>query len=333
MTTVSAMTSRPGELGAAHTEFDLGDHLQLEQHVWLTEQGAEDTLTGHVLTVNGTAHTALALLVDGGRFAELADRYAAAFAIDRNTARTDLRAVATALDAAALLVVTPSRLRRLHPATLLPAVQRMVTLEWFHPPARRYPPTLRGLLAGTIRSARVTLWGSSVAGLLLLAMLIAVSRSPSSPEGGVITAEELTRALSFAASPLLLAAVLLMQLAAHEGGHMLTAQRCGAHAFLVIRGLRIYVAHDAHEPRLVRRIAVIGPVGGVLAALTTAAVLPLSPLPPMVILAVAAMALPHLWSLLPWSSDGRAIWSTTTMSPQAAGPGANGPDVPAAVAS
>ena len=332
MTAVTAMTSRPASLGAAHTEFDLGDHLQLERHVQLTEQGAQDTLTGRALTVNGTAHTALALLVDGGSYAELADRYAEAFAIDTHTARGDLRAVATALDAAALLVVSPSRLGRMHPATLLPAAQRLATLEWFQPPARRYPATLRGLLAGTARSARVTLWGSSIAGLLLLTMLIAVSRSAASLEGGVLTAEELRRAFSFAASPVLLASVLLVQLAAHEGGHLLTARCHGANAFLVTRGMRIYVAHDAHEPRLVRRIAVVGPVGGVLAALLTAGVLPLSLLPPMVVLAVAAMALPHLFSLMPWSSDGRAIWASATASPRSTGsPGPGSDAAPAAV--
>ena len=331
MTAVTAMTGRPATLGAAHTEFDLGDHLQLERHVHLTEQGAQDTLTGRALTVNATAHTVLALLADGGRYGELADRYAEAFVLDASTARSEVRAVATALDAAALLVVTPSRLGRLHPSTLLPAAQRVATLEWFQPPARRYPATLRGLLTGTARSARVTLWGSSIAGLLLLCMLIAVSRSAVSLEGAVLTTEELERAFSFAASPVLLAAVLLAQLAAHEGGHLLTARRSGANAFLVTRGMRIYVAHDAHEPRLVRRIAVVGPLGGVLAALLTAAVLPLSPLPPMVVLAVAAMALPHLWSLLPWSSDGRAIWARPTAGPSAGPPGRGSHVAPAAV--
>jgi len=298
-------------IGPAYRGFDLADLVQLEPHVEMTGDGAIDQLSGRHIQMNETGRAVLELLARGGRVGRIVELFASQFDVDHHTAKQDVAAVLTTLDAAALLRTRPSVPRRLHPALLGETAKRLLALEWFHPPARRYPPTTRGLFAATLRSARLTLVTAAAAATTLLGLLHLVARAPESLQGSVVVRDEIDRALTFAVLPLVLAVLLVLQIAAHEGAHLGCARRCGAAAFVVVRGLRIYVVHDETDPATGRLIALVGPLAGVGITLATLITLSLTAAPELLVVAVATTLVPHLWSALPWSSDGRIIWNAS----------------------
>lgn len=226
-------TMQPASTG--HKGFDLSDWMMLEEHVLIGEEGACDSLTGRHLLANETAQSMLRMLADGGVLRDLIRRHAERYAIGVSEAERDVRRIIERLDAVALLVTYPARVRRLHPILLVPAAVRVAKLEWFDPPARRYPPTVAGLIRGTARACRASIIGGLMAsiGLLALFIFLTLTDAPALAERMVLVGVNETVLLT--ALPLLLALCLTLQLAAHEGGHLMLARHYGASSFMVVR--------------------------------------------------------------------------------------------------
>lgn len=285
------------------------DHLRLTEHVTVNEDQVIDSLTGRHLRINGSARIALRLIAAGGTFNEITGSYGSAFGIGPDVARRDVRTIATSLDTMSMLVLTPHLPTRLRPSALWGSVDRLIRLEWDTPSARRYPGTLAGLLRAVTRSGRWSLLGATVSALLLLAVLLGFSTGADTPGGTLLTYGEIGNSALYALTPLLINMLLLGQLAAHEAGHLLAATRYRTVNYVAVRGLRLYVAHGELRPGPTRLIALAGPIGGVLGTAATAAAGLLIGLGPLVSGLLAAMSVPHLWSLTPWSSDGKYIWA------------------------
>jgi hypothetical protein len=113
----------------------------------------------------------------------------------------------------------------------------------------------------------------------------------------------------YAAFPLFFVAVQILLLWAHEAGHLLVLRRVGVtDHYLATRGLSIGIAHSGASPRDSRFVAVAGPgTAIVLCGLIAAVCVGLGATGSA--LFVGACGLLHGYSLLPWTSDGRMLWS------------------------
>lgn len=286
----------------------LDDVVGLDAHVAIENDHLRDLLTGRAHPVNGTAHHIVRQLRTGADLRQVVDSYQSAFGLDVDTALRDVLAVLESCDSAALLVVRRNWSTRLRPWSLYLSTKTALSLGWGRPPARRAPATFWGLAMAVARSSRAGAISAVIAGIALAGVLFAVN--PSSLSGPATL-----KVLLYCATPVGVYLVMAVQFGAHEGGHLLAARGLGHVSYLTTRGLQMSLAHASTRDSGDRMIALAGPVCGLLAAAVCVAIGVLAGLPPMFSTLMAGLGVPHVWSLTPWSTDGRMVWGRARINP------------------
>ena len=186
-------------------------------------------------------------------------------------------------------------------SNLLPTLtRRYILLDWPRPPARRFRPQL-GPLAWACVVANS--WGLAAAGVMSL-LLYAILLSHGVLESGS------PEKLAYAAAPLALFATLLLQLFFHEAGHLLALRRWGKGLpyYVILRGIRVSIAHAGLPAEQARKVALAGPLAGFGAGILLALlVMPVPQLESLAMLFILT-ALLQLLSCLPWTADGKMMW-------------------------
>ncbi|MEW1724229.1 PqqD family peptide modification chaperone [Streptomyces sp. NPDC093109] len=288
----------------AQLDIDLRDTATLAPGVRCSDGSLHDGLTDSAVKVNPTASKLIGWL-DGHRtLREVSELGAAQWSVPEDSIAEDLVELVITLDRNGLLTIHRAWQPRVHPIAMAGWIGRWLTLDWPLPPSRRVEPRLSKILVAQLLASRwLLLWG----GLISAFMVALIATSGASEVRG-------TSVYLYAAGPPLLLVSALLTVAFHEYGHTV-AMRTGSDAppcFVIVRGSRIAVAHRPMEPAAEKRVAFCGPVAGLLLlGMLTAiclALLPSAVVWPMTALVGAA----HAWSLLPWSADGRILWSRSS---------------------
>lgn len=276
------------------------DRVVLAQGVVLSGTVLEDLPSHRSLTLNGSA-AAFVSLFDGKRsLEETAAVVADANDWDRQQLTNDLAELVDELDRQTVVRIHRPVRSYLTSNLLVTLTRRYILLDWPRPPARRYRPQL-GLLAWSC--VRANSWGllaSALMSILLFGILLSHGVLDSgSPEK-----------LGYAATPLALFATLLLQLFFHEAGHMLALRWWGQdHPFYVIvRGIRVSIAHAGLSPEQARKVAFAGPVAGFAVGTLLAVVALLVPQLESLAVLLGVTSLLQLLSCLPWTADGKMMW-------------------------
>ncbi|MBT2513389.1 PqqD family protein [Arthrobacter sp. ISL-30] len=259
-----------------------------------------DQLTGTRLSLNGPAVQLLAA-VDGKTSVEdCASLIAAEHGWDSTRVTNDFAAVIDNLERYSLLHIRRSFLSRLQRQNIITALSRLLSLDWPRPPLRRYPPNLLSL---TLACLRATRWGL-LAGMIvscLLALVFTMQGLGQTANGWK---------LAYAFLPFILFLALVSHIIFHEAGHLAAMNLLAPQSskYVLVRGLRISVAHSSLGPTTERAVAVAGPLAGLAGAqfigLALLAVPEMSAVAPVINLS----GFLHLYSFCPWTADGRMIW-------------------------
>lgn len=276
------------------------DKVALSKGVVLAGTVLEDVPSNRSLKLNETA-AAFVALFDGKRnLQDMAAAVADANQWDRQQLTNDLAELVDELDRQTVVEIHRP-IRSYFTSTLLPTLTtRYLLLDWPRPPARRYTPRL-GLLAWTCVLANI--WGL-MASALMSALIFGILVSH-----GVLESDNPGKA-SYAIVPLALFATLLLQLFFHEAGHMVALRWWGKDRpyYIILRGIRVSIAHAGLPEEQARKVAIAGPIAGFIPGILLAAlVLPFPQLESLAVLFVFTSLL-QLLSFLPWTADGKMIW-------------------------
>lgn len=285
------------------TEFDVGvlvnddDVVALADGVALVDGELYDALRHGGIELNASAQFICEQISSPRRVGAVAEALATRYSISFEQSAADTRALCCELDRDGMLTLRRPLMARVHPARMKEAAIRVFTLGWGVPPAHRYRNTPLGFVGAVTRAT----WPLLLGGILCTAFIVglmAVVWSPGATASNV--------RLDTAFYPLWGVLLLVFLLSVHEGAHAMVARNLAGAPFLTVRGTKIAVSHRARSAEQVRRIAAAGP----LAALTVGFAVTgwLAPFDAVASALAALAALPHLWSLLPWSADGDHIW-------------------------
>lgn len=282
---------------------DLSDWVILGAGVHCKEDRIEDEFSGRSYPFTGVGHFVLTRLQAGSTFHSLTESVVAEFGVEEDLARRDLSKLIRHADSLALLRIRrPLKSRLRHWLTIL-------LLGRFGspgpPPGRRYPPTPLGVVRASSRAILPFLVLGVVIGLYYI-LLVAGKDPFESVDDGTM----LQLALDVLEGIALLA-VVGCSIVIHELGHVAALRHFRVRLRLVVtRGLRVTLRHDTAPSTPTRRvIALSGPVAAaaVAAALAAAATALSAPIFGQAALAIGVMHLAG--GLLPFSADGRALWS------------------------
>lgn len=284
------------------TPIDLedADRVSLASGVGVMASSLVDRQTDREIYVNDSAARCLARL-DGSRsVAQVAHETAEEYDVDEETARRDLRDLITALDRHALVVVRKSLRGRLTVPALTANVLGHLRLDWFDQPARRYAPTCPSLVLAVLRSGRSGFAGACLTSIVLFLVLLPGAGSGSRSAGELAL---------FATVPAILYAILIVQLFAHEAGHLLVLRRLtSATYYIAVRGLALSVAHTGAGPSERRVVALAGPLCGVASGVLMTAIALGAGVGATEALLPLLLSLAHVYSLMPWAADGSMIF-------------------------
>ncbi len=276
------------------------DRVRLAHDVVLTSDAMEDRATGRRIELVGAAREFVDALESEESLAHARERLVRTHGWDADVVWRDLLRFVDDLDQHALVQVTHDRSAMLRPGVLALRLHRWLTLDWSRPPATRWPATIPRVVLAVVRSNALGTTAAVVLSAILL--LVLVEQGVAGPDG--------TGKLAMAAVPVALFAVLLLGMAAHESGHLVALR---AHApdrpyFVVVRGLRVSIAHAGLDPRRKAVVALAGPLLGVVATACVALAVATVPSWRGLAMPIALTGLLHLYSLMPWAADGRMIW-------------------------
>lgn len=276
------------------------DRVSLASGVGVEGSSLLDRQTDREMHINDSAARCLARL-DGSRsVAQVAHETAEAYDVDEETARRDLRELITALDRHALVVVHKSLRSRLTMPALTANVVGHLRLDWLDQPARRYAPTCTSLVRAVLRSGR---WGFVGACLTSIALFLVLLPNAGS---GARSVGELAL---FATIPAILYAILVVQLFAHEAGHLLALRRlASATHYIAVRGVALSVAHTGATPSDRRLVALAGPLCGVGSGMMMTAIALGVGVGATEALLPLLLSMAHVYSLMPWAADGGMIF-------------------------
>ena len=293
---------------ATRVDLDINDRVALAPGVHLCEGRLRDGLTSRDHAVNESAAQFLAQLDGTFTVKQIATATAARCDVDVEMAQTDLVDLVAALDRHALVVVSKSTRYRLAPVALLLSALAYMRLDWPQQPARRFAPTLPSLVRAALRSSRWGLVGALVTSLALFVVLLPLAQSGYRSVGAL---------LLYAAIPTVLYAALVLQMLAHEAGHLLALRRLssGTH-YIAVRGVRLSVAYTGASVRQRRVIALAGPAAGLGCGLVMAAGALLLGLSTTEASLPCLLGIAHVYSLMPWAADGAMIFARSSDAPE-----------------
>lgn len=286
---------------ANEIDLDVHDRVRLAAGVSISSDHLRDDMTGRKIAINRSAFDLISQF-DGTRtLKDVATAHARRYGVDPERVQADLRGIVTALDRHALLVIRKSLRHRLAPLLLVGQLLMYLRLDWPRQPARRFPPTVQCLIRAAVRSSRWGLVGACITSLCLFGVLLPLVYA----ERRSIEAVAL-----YASIPLLLYSALILQMIAHEAGHLVALRRmCGTTYYIAVRGIRLSIAHAGAGFAQRRLIAMAGPAAGFASGLAmggmalavgrslTEASIPL------------LLAAAHIYSLMPWAADGAMLFT------------------------
>lgn len=288
-------------------DIDCHDTLRLARGLEWEDMGARLTdawLDVCVAVGSSTAVVLHRLSTQPSTIVELGRCLSTRFEIDEQSAIRDVRRLLRQLDDRAMLAARRSVRTRLLPTSLLADTVALLSLQPRRKVATRYPMSLGGVWAATVRQA-----AGPMAVLLVMAFgfgLMLVSQLPSNEMQGAVEAAGVLPLLGF---------VHVLLLLAHEGGHVLALVLTGCRTGLVARrGLRLGVVYPrgcSNHPRLV---AGAGPLLAAFLSLPIAWVgMHVEAMPIAGLRVAAIVGVTHLFSLGPWTADGRTLWGRATL--------------------
>lgn len=289
----------------AQDDLDLwpSDVVAFNRGVVLEGHFVIDQLTGNRLPVNDSAALLLAAVDGKASLQHCAFLVAAENGWESDEVLNDFAAVIDALERSSLVHIRRSFTSRLHRENAIAAVGRIVSLDWPRPAVRRYAPSLWSL---TIACLRATRWGLLAGFIVSCAMAIIFLTQGLGHNGD-------SWKLAYASIPFLLFTALVGHIIFHEAGHLaaMNVLAPGRSKYVLVRGLRVSVAHASLGTRTKRSVALAGPLAGLAGAqligIAFLSIPPLAPIAPVVNLSGVL----HLYSLFPWTADGRMIWKKT----------------------
>lgn len=276
------------------------DLLTLSDGLVVAEGALLDTATGRVMAANGVGKMCVDALSQGASYEDIREEISEQFPdVEEERVRRDVLAFLVTLDRQAYLRVHKNWKARLRWRALLERGRRYLALDWPLQPARRHPSTLRGLMAASLRVSRVALFAALV---LSVGLALVVSAGPPWIPGSGLPPV-------YAGWPLMFGLAQVLLLWTHELGHMLVLRRVGVRdQYLATRGLSIGIAHAGLGTSASRLVAVAGP-GAVIVVAGLLALVSVAIGASGTALFLLACALLHAYSLVPWASDGRMLWS------------------------
>lgn len=263
-----------------------------------------DHLTGRRLTLNESATMLLSTIDGKSSLEECALRAAETTGWDWKTLINDLSAIVDHLERSSLVHIRRSLWSRLQPENLISAVGRFATLNWRRPHVRRYVPTAWALTVACLRAMR---WGL-LAGVLISGIMALVFFGQGLGQNGD------GWKFAYAFLPFLLFLCLVGHIIIHEAGHLVAMNILAPRhsKYVVVRGLRVSVAHAPLGTGIRRRVAIAGPLAGLFGAQIIGFACFFVPALTAVAPIVNLSGLLHLYSLSPWTADGRMIWKGAT---------------------
>lgn len=276
------------------------DLLSLADGLVLGDGAVLDTATGRVMAANGVGQLCVQALANGATYEDIRRDLSERFpGVEEERVRRDVLAFLVTLDRQAHLLVYKNWRARLHWRWLLGRARRYLGLDWPLQPAKRHPATLRGLMAASFRVSRVALFAAFA---LSVGLALVVSAGPPWLPGSGMPPV-------YAAWPMMFGLAQVLLLWTHELGHLLVLRRVGVRdQYLATRGLSIGIAHAGVGTSASRLVAVAGP-GAVIAVAGLLALVSVAIGATGTALFLLACALLHAYSLVPWASDGRMLWS------------------------
>ena len=254
--------------------------------------------------LNTTAGVVLARVAetDGTSVADLVKTVTCAFDVDVATASADVKKLVTELNSQALVNLDGSLRARLRTGWVR---------DEFWAVLAGTPPTLPTVRTSASVPRLVAAMLSRLAAPLAIAiMLVMTVMSVGIVKFGAPDASDVLTV----SAPLVVLLFFASSTIGHEVAHLLVVRLTNGHPLHVLAALGS--ARLVYQPRgrTSRAVAIAGPIAGLLTLGATMALVlwlfersHVSFTLPM-LLGLAA-ALPHLWSLLPWSADGRQIWA------------------------
>lgn len=286
-------------------DLELVDRVALYPGVSLenTKRTLVDSTTGGCLILNSTGVEICEELREGATVSDVVDSLATNHAIPIGLASRDVTALVAELNLRGLLSIRSSWPARFTRLSLQARWFHLMEGELLRAPLARRPPTLFNLVIATAPTMiSLILMSSAVAVLLITAGSAALGAANAST--GLTTALPVIFALQFWAG-----------LVAHEAGHLLATRLAkGATAFFwASRPTSVALRFGAATAREERAVLLTGPLSGIGACIvaTFAVWVTASRLHAPTSIAVVAFfatVAPHVWSLSPWSADGKGIW-------------------------
>jgi hypothetical protein len=279
--------------------------IALPPGVTLTSAGLHDPVLSHTFRLNNSGHAVVAGLATGRCVGDQAAHIAAQFGLDRHRVEDDIATLIGELNGRSLVnVSTPRRLP--HPPNMLTRAGRAAAATAIltglandgRSRNRRFGSGVRGLLA-SLRT--LSLLALIVGGLASGGILVAVASEPHQTLAA-------STVLYSCLLPALSALVLVVSVLAHELGHLTCLRALGHRRTAAIaHGWTVSIAHDSLD-RGRRLVAFAGPATAVLVCAAIAASTVAVGAPHFCAAVFASIGVGHLYSLVPWSSDGRMLW-------------------------
>lgn len=264
----------------------------------------DDRGLSHAL--NDTAGLVLRAIDAHGRMRvdDIVQAVCEAFDVDRSVATPDVRALLIQLNELALVNIRGSLRARLSLAWLRDELWAVASGSLPTLPTRRVAPTLPRLAGVMLGRTAVPLCVGLT--LTLVTVLLGSARFGAPDPHAVLTVS----------GPLVVLALFIVPAIGHEAAHLVAVRATGGVPLHVVAALgSARLVYTGPAGARARVVAAAGPMAGLACAAVTGAAASalhsradVATLLPVVVTACAA--LPHLYSLLPVSADGRVIWTT-----------------------
>jgi hypothetical protein len=261
-----------------------------------------DRVTGEEFELNRQGVFVAELIQEGVPLSLLSRFLADEFNIDYAEALADVSSLVESFDSRGLIQIDRHMRSRWRPASLQARWFLLLQGQLLHRPLSRLDPKYSAIVHGGLRSTGAFILVSfSLAAVFYFAGYLAY---------GAPTA----KTVYALASPTLFVVGFALCLIAHEAGHLYAINLCKASPyFLAVRSWSLALHYGGSSAADDRRIGAAGPVFGMIAsALVSSLILMCGQLAAdsadFAYFTLAATFLPHVWSIMPWTSDGGKIW-------------------------